>query len=300
MSSADPPDPEEATPPEAATDAPEPQGTAPEATADPEEGAAPADDARRATLDALAAELGDDLVATETAHDDVWVRVRREAWGRTAEVCRGVGFDYFCFLSAIDWAPSTSQTRGEVSATVEGEDGDGDGGDGDDAQAGPTGDAEAAAYPATTGDESAPAGSAWETGVAGGDTRFQVLARLYSTRRKMGITLKADLDDESPAVDTWTAVYRGANWHERETWEMFGIDFVGHPNLIHIYLPGEFEGFPLRKDFPLLSREVKPWPGLVDVEPMPEEAASSDGEAQSSEEESAGQAASSGGEGAAS
>ena len=42
-----------------------------------------------------------------------------------------------------------------------------------------------------------------------------------------------------------------------------------HPNLIHIYLPSEFEGFPLRKDFPLLSREVKPWPGLVDVEPFP-------------------------------
>jgi NADH-quinone oxidoreductase subunit C len=52
---------------------------------------------------------------------------------------------------------------------------------------------------------------------------------------------------------------------------MFGITFTGHPNLIHIYLPGEFEGFPLRKDFPLLSRMVKPWPGLVDVEPMPGE-----------------------------
>jgi NADH-quinone oxidoreductase subunit C len=51
---------------------------------------------------------------------------------------------------------------------------------------------------------------------------------------------------------------------------MYGFDFVGHPNLVHLYLPGEFEGFPLRKDFPLLAREVKPWPGLVDVEPMPE------------------------------
>jgi NADH-quinone oxidoreductase subunit C len=53
---------------------------------------------------------------------------------------------------------------------------------------------------------------------------------------------------------------------------MFGFEFRGHPNLRHLYLPGQFEGFPLRKDFPLLSREVKPWPGLVDVEPMPEEA----------------------------
>jgi NADH-quinone oxidoreductase subunit C len=57
---------------------------------------------------------------------------------------------------------------------------------------------------------------------------------------------------------------------------MYGFDFVGHPNLIHLYLPGEFEGFPLRKDFPLLAREVKPWPGLVDVEPMPEAPAPAD------------------------
>jgi NADH-quinone oxidoreductase subunit C len=113
----------------------------------------------------------------------------------------------------------------------------------------------------------------WETGVAGGDTRFQVLARLYSTGRKLGITLKADLDDQRPQVESWTQVYNGADWHERETWEMFGFDFVGHPHLAHLYLPGEFEGFPLRKDFALLSREVKPWPGLVDVELMPEGAA---------------------------
>ena len=52
---------------------------------------------------------------------------------------------------------------------------------------------------------------------------------------------------------------------------MFGIDFAGHPDLRHIYLPTEFEGHPLRKDFPLLARIVKPWPGIVDVEPMPGE-----------------------------
>ncbi len=105
--------------------------------------------------------------------------------------------------------------------------------------------------------------------MAGGDTRFQVFARLYSTTRHLGITFKADLDGDAPAVATWSDVYPGADWHERETWEMYGFDFVGHPNLIHIYLPSGFEGFPLRKDFPLLAREVKPWPGLVDVEPFP-------------------------------
>ena len=50
---------------------------------------------------------------------------------------------------------------------------------------------------------------------------------------------------------------------------MFGIAFVGHPYLRHLYLPGDFEGHPLRKDFPLLARLVKPWPGIVDVEPCP-------------------------------
>jgi NADH-quinone oxidoreductase subunit C len=53
---------------------------------------------------------------------------------------------------------------------------------------------------------------------------------------------------------------------------MFGFVFEGHPALRHHYLPMEFEGHPLRKDYPLLSRVVKPWPGLVDVEPMPEDA----------------------------
>ena len=50
---------------------------------------------------------------------------------------------------------------------------------------------------------------------------------------------------------------------------MFGINFRGHPNLAHLYLPSEFEGHPLRKDYPLLARRVKPWPGIVDVELMP-------------------------------
>ena len=72
-------------------------------------------------------------------------------------------------------------------------------------------------------------------------------------------------------VDSWFTVYAGANWHERETHEMFGINFAGHPDLRNMYLPTEFEGYPLRKDFPLLARMVKPWPGIVDVEPMPAE-----------------------------
>ena len=95
-------------------------------------------------------------------------------------------------------------------------------------------------------------------GVGGGETRFQVFSHVQSTTKHFGITIKVDVCDDPN------------DWHERETWEMYGIDFIGHPEIRHLYLPGEFEGFPLRKDFPLLARVVKPWPGLTDVEAMPE------------------------------
>ena len=105
-------------------------------------------------------------------------------------------------------------------------------------------------------------------GYAGGASRFQMLARLTDTRRHVSVTIKADVP-ESLVMPTWIRVFAGANWHERETHEMFRIGFDGHPDLRNLYLPGEFEGHPLRKDFPLLSRMIKPWPGIVDVEPMP-------------------------------
>ena len=66
-------------------------------------------------------------------------------------------------------------------------------------------------------------------------------------------------------------MYAGSNWHEREAHEMFGINFENHPNLEKLYLPDGYEGNPMLKSFELISREVKPWPGDVDVEGMPEE-----------------------------
>jgi NADH:ubiquinone oxidoreductase subunit C len=84
------------------------------------------------------------------------------------------------------------------------------------------------------------------------------------------VTLSTKLSNESPSIPSLIEVYAGANWHEREANEMFGIQFEGHPNLVHIYLPESFIGNPLRKSYPQLSREVKPWPGKVDVEAMPE------------------------------
>jgi NADH-quinone oxidoreductase subunit C len=243
-------------------------GTDATTTADPGAGT---DDRQQALLEDLTARLGDDLVGSHIRAGDLWVRVRPEAWVRAAEECKAMGFDYFCYLSGIDWMPHTWPNP----KVVEGPEGDSAGvaegagvidteGEDDAAEASPP-----EAQAGFESDEPTEPGGAIVTGFAGGDTRFQVLARLYSTVRHIGVTLKADLDDDDPRIQTWTGVYAGADWCERETWEMYGFVFDGHPNLIKLYLPGEFEGFPLRKDFPLLAREVKPWPGLVDVEQFP-------------------------------
>ncbi|MBJ31866.1 MAG: NADH-quinone oxidoreductase subunit C [Acidimicrobiaceae bacterium] len=153
------------------------------------------------------------------------------------------GMTYFDFLSAIDWMPSPFGR--DMDAQVDLTDGD------------------------DSADEDATGG--YETGLAGGETRFQLLARVHDPVGHVGITVKADLAGDAPEADSWIPVYPGADWHEREAWEMFGITFRDHPNQVHLYLPSHFEGNPLRKDYPLLARRVKPWPGIVDVELMPGE-----------------------------
>ena len=102
------------------------------------------------------------------------------------------------------------------------------------------------------------------------EERIEMLTTVSDLSEGRRVTFSADLPTENPVIDSLVDVYAGANWHEREAAEMFGIDFTGHPDLSALYLPDAFEGNPLRKSFPLLSREVKPWPGKVDVEGMPE------------------------------
>ena len=191
---------------------------------------------RQDVLAAVRAALGDAVVETHVKPgDDIWVRVSTGSWRASLERLRdNLGFDYFSFLSAIDWLPSPFG-RGEDDPT-----------------------------------EPAPVRDATiRPGYAGGDTRMQVFVRLTNSQTKVGITLKADVPDEAPAIESVATVFAGANWHEREIHEMFGIVFDGHPDLRNMYLPIDFEGFPMRKDFPLLARMVKPWPGIVDVEPLP-------------------------------
>ncbi len=80
-------------------------------------------------------------------------------------------------------------------------------------------------------------------------------------KRGQGLLLKTLVPRDKAELPTATTVYRGANWHERETFEMFGVVFTGHPDLKPLLLPDGFEGHPLRKDFILASRVAKAWPG---------------------------------------
>ncbi|MFP3914895.1 MAG: NADH-quinone oxidoreductase subunit C [Actinomycetota bacterium] len=100
---------------------------------------------------------------------------------------------------------------------------------------------------------------------------FEVIATVADVTEGRRVTFSARIPHDQPAIASLIDVYAGADWHEREANEMFGIDFIGHPDLSNLYLPEGFLGNPLRKSFPLLSREVKPWPGKVDVEAMPED-----------------------------
>lgn len=102
------------------------------------------------------------------------------------------------------------------------------------------------------------------------EERLEVLAAVGDLSDGRLVHFLTSLPVDGAALATLTGVYGGANWHEREAAEMFNIEFVGHPQPEKLYLPSEFEGHPLRKSFPLLSREVKPWPGMVDVEGMPD------------------------------
>lgn len=102
------------------------------------------------------------------------------------------------------------------------------------------------------------------------EERFEVLCRLSSVENADGAIFVAVIDRENPSINSLMPTIAGAEWHEREAHEMFGIDFVGNTNLIPLYLPDDFIGNPLLKSYPLISREVKPWPGDVDVEPMPD------------------------------
>ena len=101
------------------------------------------------------------------------------------------------------------------------------------------------------------------------DERFEVMCRLSSVESNDAAHFVARLPKDDPVIESAVPLFGGAGWHEREAHDMFGIEFRGNPNPKNLYLPDDFVGHPLLKSFPLLTREVKPWPGAVDVERMP-------------------------------
>jgi NADH-quinone oxidoreductase subunit C len=101
----------------------------------------------------------------------------------------------------------------------------------------------------------------WLSAVDELDGGFRVVAHLWSTGNRHGVLLRTLVGRDQPALASVVDLYPGAGWHEREAYEMFGISFIGHPNLAPLLLPPEFEGHPLRKEFVLASRVAKPWPG---------------------------------------
>ncbi|MFE0592320.1 NADH-quinone oxidoreductase subunit C [Micromonospora echinospora] len=101
----------------------------------------------------------------------------------------------------------------------------------------------------------------WLSAVDELDAGFDVVAHLWSTTHRHGVLLRTRVPREAAEVASVVDVYPGADWHERETHEMFGIAFAGHEGLRPLLLPPQFEGHPLRKEFVLASRVAKPWPG---------------------------------------
>lgn len=101
----------------------------------------------------------------------------------------------------------------------------------------------------------------WLTGVDELADGFGVVAHVWSLESGHHVLVRTRVPRAEPVLPTATDIYRGANWHERETHEMFGVVFDGHPGLTPLLLPDGFEGHPLRKEFVLAARVAKPWPG---------------------------------------
>jgi NADH-quinone oxidoreductase subunit C len=81
--------------------------------------------------------------------------------------------------------------------------------------------------------------------------RFHVIYQFTSVSLNLVVTLRVPVAGINPSLPTVSHIYRNANWREREMWDMFGIKFLGHPDLRRILMPADWEGHPLRKDYPL-------------------------------------------------
>ncbi|MDP3049663.1 MAG: NADH-quinone oxidoreductase subunit C [Thermodesulfovibrionales bacterium] len=98
------------------------------------------------------------------------------------------------------------------------------------------------------------------------DVRFEVVYNLYSIRYRHHIRIRAQVTENDPKIRSAVPIWAGADWHERECFDMFGIVFTGHPDLRRILMPEDWEGYPLRKDYPLQGPALEnDWPGFTEV-----------------------------------
>jgi len=83
------------------------------------------------------------------------------------------------------------------------------------------------------------------------EPRFEVVYHLHSIERNLRVRVKCRLKGDNPEIESVYSVWRGADWYEREVFDMFGIGFRNHPHLVRILMPVDWEGYPLRKDYPV-------------------------------------------------
>ena len=96
------------------------------------------------------------------------------------------------------------------------------------------------------------------------EVRFEVVYNLYSIPLRHSIRIRAQVPEDDCSIESVTCIWMGANWHERECYDLFGIEFMNHPDLRRILLPEGWEGHPLRKDYPL-DGGGKNWSGYDEV-----------------------------------
>lgn len=97
----------------------------------------------------------------------------------------------------------------------------------------------------------------------GQSPRFMVVYHLYNIKTHERLRLKVPVEESSPQVDTVSGVWATANWHERECWDLMGISFNNHPDLRRILLPEDWQGHPLRKDYPVQGPGRDPYQGRL-------------------------------------
>ncbi|MCE5193958.1 MAG: NADH-quinone oxidoreductase subunit C [Nitrospiraceae bacterium] len=96
------------------------------------------------------------------------------------------------------------------------------------------------------------------------NTRFEIVYHLYSLKHRHMIRLKTPIAQSELYTDSVVSVWIGADWYERECFDMYGIFFNGHKDMRRILMPDDWEGYPLRKDYPVKGHE-KDWSGFLDV-----------------------------------